>query len=318
MNAIATRVINGALSIKPLANFAKDRARAMIIRRAQDFDIDWLGEVATLSSRGSSADLHPAWEEERAALCDRTLTYPDYYCTSFHGYDEGNLGWQPALEADVAARSVHARLWPDGNERGDILLRQSYLDVLKARLSPPKEIVDLGCSTGLSTRALQRTYPEAHITGVELSDYFLAVAQYQTRHPAAAHAPMPPNAPAITWRHAAAEATGLATDSADLVSISLVFHELPASAIRAVIAEAHRILRPGGHLAIMEMNPKAEIYKTMPRYVFTLLKSTEPYLDQYFSLDLHQAIIDSGFEPPSETHNSPRHRTVIARKPGQA
>lgn len=326
MNALATRsinrLINGALAVKPLANFAKDRARNMMIKRAASIGVYWLDEATQLRTRGGDQGLHPMWEEERAEICDRTLQYPDYYLTSFHAYAEGNLGWEPALEATVAAKAVHARLWPEGDARGDIRLRQSYLDVLVDQLpAVPNTIVDLGCSTGLSTRALQQTYPQAHITGVDLSDYFLTVAHYQANQPVEivhpAHDPQltVDNVPAINWLHAPAEATGLPPQSIDLVSISLVFHELPQTAIRAVIQEAHRILRPGGHIAIMEMNPQSEVYKKLPPYVLTLLKSTEPYLDQYFSLDLHQALTDGGFKPPSQTQNSSRHRVVIAARP---
>ena len=51
--------------------------------------------------------------------------------------------------------------------------------------------------------------------------------------------------------HAAAEDTGLPAAAADLVSCCLVIHELPQAATRALIAEAARILRPGGALCIM-------------------------------------------------------------------
>ena len=53
------------------------------------------------------------------------------------------------------------------------------------------------------------------------------------------------------FRHAAAERIGLADSSVDLVSMCLVMHELPQHATRAIIAEAFRILRPGGTFAIM-------------------------------------------------------------------
>jgi len=72
-------------------------------------------------------------------------------------------------------------------------------------------------------------------------------------------------------------------------------------------------LRPGGHVAVMDMNPQSEIYAKMPPYILTLLKSTEPYLDEYFALDISQAFYDAGFERPTITCNTPRHRTVIAR-----
>jgi hypothetical protein len=63
----------------------------------------------------------------------------------------------------------------------------------------------------------------------------------------------------------------------------------------------------------MDMNPRSEVYAEMPPYILTLLKSTEPYLDQYFALDFDAAIQAAGFEPPTLTCNSPRHRTLIAR-----
>ena len=92
-----------------------------------------------------------------------------------------------------------------------------------------------------------------------------------------------------------------------------MFHELPTTAAKAIIKEARRLLRPGGYLAIMDMNPKSEIFLKMPPYILTLLKSTEPYLDQYFALNMEQVFTSSGFDLPSVTINSPRHRAIIAR-----
>ncbi len=77
-----------------------------------------------------------------------------------------------------------------------------------------------------------------------------------------------------------------------------------------------RVLRPGGYLAIMDMNPKSEVYQKMPAYILTLLKSTEPYLDEYFALDIEQAIVEAGFQTPTITNNTHRHRTVIAQVSG--
>ena len=55
----------------------------------------------------------------------------------------------------------------------------------------------------------------------------------------------------ITFCHAAAEHTQLPDGSQDLVSACLLFHELPQSAAKEIMQEAHRILKPGGALAIM-------------------------------------------------------------------
>lgn len=302
---LASRLVNSVLAIKPLANLAKQRARNMMIQRAETIGVYWHDEVAKLRSRGAAAEFSPDWETELAAVTNPNLVYPDYYVRSFHAYEEGNLGWEPAMEVEVAAHAVHARIWEEGGAQGDAMLRQSYHTVLQQQIeTAPQDILDIGCSVGMSTFALQQTYPTAQLTGLDLSPYFLAIARYQdqTRHSGQ-----------VSWLHAAAESTGLPDRSFDLVSAHLIFHELPTTAAIAIFREARRLLRPGGHLAIMDMNPRSEIYAKMPPYILTLLKSTEPYLDQYFSLDVNQAIYEAGFDRPTITCNSPRHRTIVAQ-----
>lgn len=310
-----TRVVNGLLAIRPLAVFAKQRARAMMIERAESIGVLWRKEVKALRSRQGDQEFSPAWDIELAQLQNPHLQYPDYYTTSFHAYDNGNLGWEPAMEVEVAAKAVHARIWQDAGAAGDERLRQSYHQRLGAEVKiPPQAILDIGCAVGLSTFALQALYPQAQVTGLDLSPYFLAIARYRSQNrPSDASVPTPEPMPTPNWIHAAAENTGLPSASFDLVSAHLVFHELPTSAAIAILHEAHRLLRPGGYLAIMDMNPYSEAFSKMPPYVFTLLKSTEPYLDQYFALDLEQAIANVGFTQPSVTFNTPRHRTLIAQ-----
>ncbi|MBC7972086.1 MAG: methyltransferase domain-containing protein [Verrucomicrobia bacterium] len=351
--SLASRLINGILAIKPLANLAKHQARQMMIKRAESVGVYWTKEVESLRSR--------AWESDLAQVQTPDLTYPDYYVTSFHAYEEGNLGWNPALEVEVAAHAAHARIWKDAGATGDARLRQSYHDVLKAQLPvAPSNILDIGCSVGMSTFALQTAFPDAQVTGLDLSPYFLAVAKYRGEvrgegrgerrqeaggrgqeaegeesllttnnlgeaMPEALQLTTPStqnsklrtqNSPSHTspsWLHAAAEATGLPDASFDLVSACLLFHELPQSAAVTIIQEARRLLRSGGYLAIMDMNPQSDIFAKMPPYVKTLLKSTEPYLDEYFTLDLEGTIAAAGFTQPTVTCNSPRHRTIVAQ-----
>ena len=303
-------LINGILSIKPLADLAKHQARSMMIKRAESIGVYWRKEVEVLRSRHGIAEFSPEWEDALRQILDPKLVYPEYYLRSFHAYEQGNLSWDAAMEVEVAAHAVHARIFPDAGAKGDAMLRQSYHAVLQQSLStPPQDILDLGCSVGMSTFALQEVYPQAQITGVDLSPYFLAIAQYRAQPLIQKAASAEP----IHWLHAAAESTGLPDASFDLISAHLMFHELPQSAAIAILQEARRLLRPGGHLSIMDMNPKSEVFAKMPPYILTLLKSTEPYLDQYFTLDLEGAISEAGFIQPEITCNSFRHRTVLAR-----
>jgi len=293
---LASRLVNGVLAIKPLANLAKHQARQMMIKRGEKIGVSWTQQVQTLQAHD--------WHKDLAQVQNPKLSYPDYYLRPFHAYETGNLNWQAAFEVESAAYTVHANIWPHAGAQGDPKLRQSYHNILTSSIShEPQDILDLGCSVGLSTFALQFVYPQAKITGLDLSPYFLAVAHYRTQQ---RHCN-------INWVHAAAESTGLPDASFDLISMFLICHELPQSATRQIFAEARRLLRGSGYLAIMDMNPKSAIYKKMPPYILTLLKSTEPYLDEYFTLDIEQTLIEAGFKAPTITENSPRHRTIIAQ-----
>ncbi|MBN3899284.1 MAG: class I SAM-dependent methyltransferase [Nostoc sp.] len=296
---LASRLVNGILAIQPLANLAKHQARQMMIKRAERIGVPWTQEVETLQARDWKADL--------AQVENPQLSYPDYYLTSFHAYEGGDLSWKAAWELEVAARTVHAGIWQDAGAQGDAKLRQSYHDILKAQIpNQPQDILDLACGVGLSTFTMQEIYPHAKITGLDLSPYFLAVANYRAQQRQAK----------INWLHAQAESTGLPDASFDLVSIFLMCHELPQSATRQILAEMRRVLRPGGYLAIMDMNPNSEVYQKMPAYILTLLKSTEPYLDEYFALDIERTIVEAGFQTPTITNNTHRHRTAIAQVSG--
>jgi ubiquinone/menaquinone biosynthesis C-methylase UbiE len=302
---LVSQVVNSLLSIKPLAKFAKNQARDLIIKRAEAIGVAWRDDVKFLRSRGGTETLSPEWTTDLAQITNPKLQYPKYYLTSFHAYDQGNMSWDAAMEVEVAAYSVHAKIFAETGRTGDTQLRQSYHDLITKTLpTPPQSILDVGCSVGMSTFAMQEVYPDAQLTGLDLSPYFLSIANYRTAQKQSTH---------INWVHAAGESTGLPANSYDLVSLFLICHELPQTATHEIFAEAKRLLKPGGHIAIMDMNPASEIYAQMAPYILTLLKSTEPYLDQYFTLDISQALIEAGFTAPTITANTPRHRTVIAQ-----
>lgn len=66
-----------------------------------------------------------------------------------------------------------------------------------------------------------------------------------------------PGTPAasITYVHANAEAIPVQDRSQDLVSSSYLVHEMPGAATKAFLADAHRALRPGGVIAVVDGDP---------------------------------------------------------------
>ena len=79
---LASRLVNRILAIKPLADFAKTRARKMMIDRAEALGVPWRKNFDELSKRN--------WDLEWDAIVNPQLQYPEYYLTSFHAYPEGN------------------------------------------------------------------------------------------------------------------------------------------------------------------------------------------------------------------------------------
>ncbi len=118
----------------------------------------------------------------------------------------------------------------------------------------------------------------------------------------------------IQWQHGLAEATGFADQSFDVVSLQFVTHELPQQATREIFREACRILRPGGCLAIVDNNPQSSVIQNLAPVLFTLMKSTEPWSDEYYTFDLEAALAEAGFSKIITEPSDPRHRTIIAKR----
>ena len=307
-----------ALNFQPkraLWKFISSRARDSIVERARKIDVDFEGSVAELQANIVELETH------YDSFMTPNMIWPSYYLKEFHAYEEGNLSWESAMEVESAALAVHAPIFTGTNSilrrDGDDSLRQSYhdrmLDALNERSFLPKNIVDIGCSTGLSTLKLAETFPDAEITGVDLSPYMLAVAEHKKSM-------KDWESTGSRIRYAFGSGEDLApilSASVDLASMCLVSHELPQSATAEIFNEVFTILKNGCPLCIMDINPESEFFKKFRsnRFAFYGFKSTEPHLEEYIEMDLVGKLKEAGFRDINVTANSPRHRTVTGWKP---
>lgn len=311
----AASVLKAAFSIKPLFKAATFMARKSIKKQGSTIGVDW--DVETKKLYSNMNDLVKVFELSQSS----SIVYPEYYLKPFHAYDEGNLSWQSAIEVEPAALSVHARVYSTKDMpldiRGDAMLREKYnyrmvtlLNQMKCR--PIKNILDIGCSTGLSTMQLHYTYPLANIIGIDLSPFMIAVAKYTLE----TDANLKSAKPYIQYMHQQGENTEFSDSSFDLVTLSLVSHELPLSASINVFKEAFRILKSGGAFSLMDMDPSSESFIKLASnpFAFSAFSSTEPWLTEYVSMDLNKMLTEVGFAHISTMSNSPRHRTVVAVK----
>jgi ubiquinone/menaquinone biosynthesis C-methylase UbiE len=102
----------------------------------------------------------------------------------------------------------------------------------------PAWVVDVGCGTGLSTRAWAPH--AAAVIGIEPND---AMRQRAESHP--------DNPPHLHYRAGFSHATGLADGCADIVTCSQALHWMEPA---PTFAEVARILRPGGVFGAYEYN----------------------------------------------------------------
>ena len=206
----------------------------------------------------------------------------------------GNTNWLAAVECESATYSMALRVWPkDGLSaiQAQNRLRASILDALhdyidnKAYIKSPQNIVDIGCSVGISTFYLAQSFPTAiKILGIDLSPHFLAIA-LKTQTEALSSTTTTTsvstsvvastdsntsnilskdnNIARIQWKHALAEDTKLPSNSIDIITTQFTFHELPQVETKLIIAEMYRICKPGGVIAITDNDPKSPIIQNL-------------------------------------------------------
>ncbi|CAN6283533.1 unnamed protein product [Urochloa humidicola] len=239
-----SRLVGALIAFKPLYSLMKLASREVIIRTAEKSNIPW----REMTKKVLESDVYKVFERIR----DPNLVYPDYYVSPFHAYDEGNLSWLAAAEAEPATMSIAKRAIPEATsiEEANQIVRGNWLNAIEEHHlkysgnCEMNDILDIGCSVGVSTRYLAEKFPSAQAVGLDLSPYFLAVAA-QKEEKLSRQNP-------IRWVHANGEATGLPSDSFDLVSLAYVCHECPARAITGLVKEAFRVLRPGGTIALTD------------------------------------------------------------------
>ncbi len=185
----------------------------------------------------------------------------------------------------VHGEIVHRRMV--GRNFGGDIYQQRRSALQELRQTSYADILELGTSSGNFTVALSEQFPQARITGIDLSVRMLEQAQRLG------------NERGASWRlyQRAAEATGFADRSFDLVAAYSLGHELPAPIMRALLVEALRVLRPGGEFLMGDVIPYAAQDPLAQCWAdFDAQTGGEPYWREFCSVDLARIAQELGFE----------------------
>lgn len=261
--------------------------------------IPWKESMEKLRSRGLKT-----WEREREACTDSQVSVPLYWEMggkgTLHSYDAGNCCWDAAFDLPVGAYElVHAHHFPDVPAQDCFSKLHHELDkaTLDALEGPCKIAVDVGCGAGTSTFSLRETlnsrgHESCHLTGLDLSTYFVAMARYRLREGDKKGTDGP-----LEFLHGNALDTKKAPGEVDVFMASALTHELPQQASEQLIAEAARVLRPGGVFGYFDLNP-VQLLRDNPvsNLVDRIAISNEPFLDEFLRFDLEAALKRHGFD----------------------
>ena len=152
----------------------------------------------------------------------------------------------------------------------------------------PYKILDLGCTIGHNTCAWKLTFPDAAVTGIDVASACLRYG----------HARALDQQVDINFKQMNATALSFPDNSIDVVFSSMFLHELPAKDLRKVMAEAHRVLRPGGLMLHMELPPNDSLSPYDAFYLdWDAYYNNEPYYKSFRDQDFTQLRLDAGFKP---------------------
>ncbi|MEV5832052.1 methyltransferase domain-containing protein [Nocardia sp. NPDC052112] len=112
--------------------------------------------------------------------------------------------------------------------------------IAQLRISQARRIADVGCGTGILAARIERELRPEVVYGCDASVGMLKRAQSRSDR--------------VRWRNRQAEDLGLPDGAVDAVVSTHAFHFFDHA---AALAEFHRVLVPGGLLAIVINNPRS-------------------------------------------------------------
>jgi SAM-dependent methyltransferase len=257
----------------------------------RDMLYEWSSVQHGLVARHAFEAIRPDIEPKMRALAEGPtkiatfphFTPPEYLDGVWIHRTHGGWGGHEH-QGFIHAEIIHKRYLTAMYGGGIFNTRRAVLDNLPRR--DYRRIFEIGTSSGFHTLGLADAFPDAHITGCDVSRPMLEQAQRVA------------NERGLGWTLyvGRGEDTRLPAGSFDLVSSFIILHEVPADVNAALFVEAFRLLEPGGAVIMTDVPPYSVQDKmTNWRYDRGAIGGGEPYWREAGLVDTVQLARDAGF-----------------------
>ena len=217
---------------------------------------------------------------------DPNYVYPDYTKVETHRQPGGYVGHALAgLRFDYGTRVFH------GNASKDDFLYKSMAE----KGSTPKDgkverIMDIACSIGQLTCALKERFPDAEVWGSDISAPMVRYAHYRAAEQ---------DLDVHFLQKAGEDLDELPENHYDLVTVQIMFHEVPTPVVDRTIANVYRMLRPGGTFWISDFptlgnDPEGLNYTNFLGAIDSA-DNSEPYATEFVRSNIENKLHSLGF-----------------------
>jgi ubiquinone/menaquinone biosynthesis C-methylase UbiE len=149
----------------------------------------------------------------------------------------------------------------------------------------PRRVLDMGCGFGKSTGPFVERFRESEIVGIDIAAPCLRLA---------ARAAAEQQARNVRYVQADCADTGFDDESFDVVTSTMLLHEMPPPEIEKTFREAHRLLEPGGRMVHLDFYHLPDAFSRFIHYGHGR-RNNEPYMEPWAEMDAEDVLRESGF-----------------------
>lgn len=212
------------------------------------------------------------------------LELPTYYTgTDIHQHPGGV--WSDPIAGYVYERGARSTTPVMGKRHEDLHERLvNAVDAVSSKT--PNTILDMACGFGKSTTPFFERYRDAEITGIDLSAPCLKLAARDAAERQVSN---------VRYKQRNAYDTGFDDNSFDLVTSTMLLHEMPPPKILETFDEAARVLKPGGVMMHLDFHELPDAFGRFIHYGHAR-RNNEPFMKPFAEMNVQEVLESKGFK----------------------